>query len=673
MGSFVENVNKLATNMPVNGWASFDEKVDKVIGKQLSSEDYTLTEKNKLAGIAIQATQNSSDAVLLNRGNHTGTQSIDTIEESDTLKILTAAEREKLDAMSPHPSKHHVSIIDGSLNPAKFIKSDAVGNVGFDDVTWSDIQGKPSSYNPNAHQHSLSDLSDAILKADKTYVDTQLATKVDTSTLTTELSKKADANTVATDAELQAAVETLQPLSQKGQANGYVPLDSGGKIPNSYLNNLSTIEVFTTNSQANMLLLSNVSVGDQCIRTDLATNNLFILTQTPSTEITNWKQINTSASVLSVNGQTGVVNVSKADVGLGNVDNTADVNKAVLSATKLATARTISLTSDVTGSGNFDGSGNISITATVADNSHNHTLSNISDFPSAISATELGYLDGVTSNIQTQISAKQATLVSATNIKTINGNTILGSGDLVVVGGDMLKSIYDTTSNGKVDVAEVAESVDWANVQNKPVIADMTKAVYDTTNNGIVDRAETADKLTTPRTINGTSFDGSANINIEDRLGTAIASAATTTLGSSSSGDTIHITGTTTITSFGASVTGVKKTLIFDASLTLTHNGTSLILPASTNIVTSAGDSADFVCENGASGNWRCVGYTKASISVAELGYLDGVASNIQAQIDTKQTAAQVTAAITAQKASSTVYGVAKISVSGSTLTITTI
>lgn len=42
-------------------------------------------------------------------------------------------------------------------------------------------------------------------------------------------------------------------------------------------------------------------------------------------------------------------------------------------ATKLATARTISLTGDVTGSGTFDGSGNLSITATVADNSHNHS------------------------------------------------------------------------------------------------------------------------------------------------------------------------------------------------------------------------------------------------------------------------------------------------------------
>jgi hypothetical protein len=37
-----------------------------------------------------------------------------------------------------------------------------------------------------------------------------------------------------------------------------------------------------------------------------------------------------------------------------------------------------------------------------------------------------------TSSIQTQINSKQATLVSATNIKTVNGNSLLGSGDLIV-------------------------------------------------------------------------------------------------------------------------------------------------------------------------------------------------------------------------------------------------
>lgn len=49
-----------------------------------------------------------------------------------------------------------------------------------------------------------------------------------------------------------------------------------------------------------------------------------------------------------------------------------------------------------------------------------------------ITSTELSYLDGVTSPIQTQFSGKQATLVSGTNIKTINSNSILGSGNIVV-------------------------------------------------------------------------------------------------------------------------------------------------------------------------------------------------------------------------------------------------
>ena len=464
MPSFVENVNKLANSIPddfgsiisdiQSSISSLDSgKVDKIEGMVLSENSYTTTEKEKLSSLS----------------NYT------------------------------HPAKHPVSILDGNGNFSKFVKTDAIGGVGFDNVTWSDIQGKPSLFNPNAHQHTLSEISDAILKADKTYVDSGLATKANTTDVNNALALKADLSVVATDEELQSAITTLQHLSQKGQANGYVPLDAAGKIPNSYLNSLSTIDVYTASSQANMLLLSNVNVGDQCIRTDLASSNLFILTQTPATDINNWKQINTSASVLSVNGQTGVVNVSKADVGLGNVDNTADATKNVLSATKLTTSRTISLSGDATGSVSFDGSANANITVVIADNSHNHTLANISDFPSAVSATELEYLYGVTSNIQTQLDARPTTL------KTINGASIVGSGDIVVGGGDMFKSTYDTT------------------------------------NNGIVDKAETADKLATARTIGGVSFDGTANINLPGVNTTGnqntTGNAATATKLTTSSGD----------------------------------------------------------------------------------------------------------------------------------------
>lgn len=59
--------------------AELSGKVDKVEGKELSTNDYTTTEKNKLSGIDAGATSNQTDAHLLSRANHTGEQAISTV------------------------------------------------------------------------------------------------------------------------------------------------------------------------------------------------------------------------------------------------------------------------------------------------------------------------------------------------------------------------------------------------------------------------------------------------------------------------------------------------------------------------------------------------------------------------------------------------------------------
>ena len=61
--------------------------------------------------------------------------------------------------------------------------------------------------------------------------------------------------------------------------------------------------------------------------------------------------------------------VTKAQVGLGNADNTADNTKVVASAGKLTTARNIALGGDVTGTVSFDGSADVTIVTTIAANS----------------------------------------------------------------------------------------------------------------------------------------------------------------------------------------------------------------------------------------------------------------------------------------------------------------
>jgi hypothetical protein len=50
-----------------------------------TNKHFTSTEKTKLSGIASGATANSSDATLLNRANHTGTQALSTISDAGTL------------------------------------------------------------------------------------------------------------------------------------------------------------------------------------------------------------------------------------------------------------------------------------------------------------------------------------------------------------------------------------------------------------------------------------------------------------------------------------------------------------------------------------------------------------------------------------------------------------
>lgn len=104
-----------------------------------------------------------------------------------------------------------------------------------------------------------------------------------------------------------------------------------------------------------------------------------------------------------------------------------------------------------------------------------------------------------------------------------------------------------------------------------------------------------------------TQKDSSAMQNvIYENKGNSIASAATVDL-STATGNFLHITGTTNISSFGTCQAGSRFVLVFDGVLTLTYNGTSLIIPGSANKTTASGDCCMIVSEG--SGNWRIVGY----------------------------------------------------------------
>lgn len=207
---------------------------------------------------------------------------------------------------------------------------------------------------------------------------------------------------------------TLSKISDAGTAasrntgttSGTIPvIGSDGKLDASLMPAIAISDTFVVANQTAMLALT-AQVGDVCIRTD--ENKTYILKTAGASTLLNWQELLSPISpVQSVAGKTGAVTLNSSDVGLGNVTNeskstmfsspsftgtptaptpsagnnttqlatTAFVTTAVNNktsvtgnagtATKLETARTITLTGDVTGSASFDGSANISITTTV--------------------------------------------------------------------------------------------------------------------------------------------------------------------------------------------------------------------------------------------------------------------------------------------------------------------
>lgn len=109
--------------------------------------------------------------------------------------------------------------------------------------------------------------------------------------------------------------------------------------------------------------------------------------------------------------------------------------------------------------------------------------------------------------------------------------------------------------------------------------------------------------------------------------GANIAAAATVPL-ASATGDYVHVTGTGgPITSFGTAKAGLERTLVHDATHTLTH-GANIINLGGVNITMSAGDISQWRNEGGTV--WRMIAYRRADgqwIPAADIAYDVGSAA----------------------------------------------
>jgi hypothetical protein len=228
------------------------------VGDGTTHKQYSQTEKTKLAGIATGATANSSDATLLARANHTGTQAISTLATTGTASASTWLRGDGSWASLPAGTTvDELTDLDTTVTGAQL------------DALKTKVDGVEAGATANS--------SDATLLARANHTGTQA---------------------ISTITDLQTTLDAKQPLDAD-------------------LTTLAGLTATTNN------VIQSVS-GAWASRTPA--------------------QLKATLSLV------------KADVGLGNVDNTADSAKSVASAATLTTARTINGVS-------FNGSANITINA----------------------------------------------------------------------------------------------------------------------------------------------------------------------------------------------------------------------------------------------------------------------------------------------------------------------
>jgi hypothetical protein len=212
------------------------------------------------------------------------------------------------------------------------------------------------------------------------------------------------------DGDLVAKFDSIPyPVRSVNAKTGDVVLDTDDI-------NEGVVNQYFTAARVRAVLLTGLSTATNAIIS--ATDSVLVAFGKLQAQIT----ANLSTLTTHISNVSNPHSVTKSQVGLGNVDNTSDANKPISTATQTALN---AKQNTITGGATTITTSNLTASRAVVSNASGKVA------VSSVTDTELGYLSGVTSAIQTQLNGKQATLVSGTNIKTINGTSVLGSGDIV--------------------------------------------------------------------------------------------------------------------------------------------------------------------------------------------------------------------------------------------------
>lgn len=176
----------------------------------------------------------------------------------------------------------------------------------------------------------------------------------------------------------------------------------------------------------------------------LSTNDYTSAEKTKLSGIETGAQKNTITGVkgsAETTYRTGNVNITATNIGLGNVNNTSDAEKPISTATKTALD---GKQEKVTGAATTITDSNLTADRALISNSSGKVA------VSSVTSTELGYLDGVTSNIQTQLNNK----LSSAPVTSVNNKT----GAVTLAKGDVGLGNVDNTSDANKPISNATKA-----------------------------------------------------------------------------------------------------------------------------------------------------------------------------------------------------------------------
>ena len=535
---------------------SLGNKVDKVSGKQLSTNDYTTTEKNKLSGIATGATKveksttngnikiNGTETTVYTKPDLTKQEVVDALgytppTTNTTYSVMKGATSSQAgtSGLVPQPTAgKQTSFLRGDgtwVIPTNTTYTNATtekdGLMSSEDKTKLDnieagdttplangtaTAGTSNSYAREDHRHPLQTTvsgnagTATRLQTARTIglsgAATGTATSFNGSANITIPVTSLDASKLTGTASINTTGNASTSTTCTGNAATATKLQTARKINGVAFDGTQDITVEATGTGGHIILNSSGSSMEARSKlrfnhstvTDDEENDVTIITPTDTTysvATTSKNGLMSSSMVTKLNGiATGATANSASDTtpkanGTASVGTETDyargdhvhplqttVSGNAGSATKLQTARTISLSGAVTGSTTFDGSANKTITT---------TLSNIDASKITSGTIDIARLPAA---------ALERCVVVADDTARFK----LTSSDVQL--GDTVK----VTDTNKMYMVTNTSELDNANGYTEFSAGHASTA----------DTATKANQLTTARTINGTSFNGTANI-----------------------------------------------------------------------------------------------------------------------------------------------------------------